>query len=161
MRQRVMIGMALMCDPDLLIADEPTTALDVTVQNQILGLMRRLMEDAGSALLLITHDLGIVARIADDVAVMYAGRIVEEGPVRAILERPAHPYAQGLLASRPGTRPRGERLPAIPGSVPGLWSRPGGCAFHPRCAKRFELCERQAPPFFPREQGQARCWLLR
>lgn len=121
MRQRVMIGMALMCDPLLLIADEPTTALDVTVQKQILGLMRGLIDDSGSALLLITHDLGIVAQIADNVAVMYAGRIVEQGPVRDVLQNPAHPYTGGLLRSRPGGKTKQQRLETIPGTVPGLW----------------------------------------
>ena len=149
MRQRVMIGMALACDPDLIIADEPTTALDVTVQKQILGLMRTLIDDSGSALLLITHDLGIVAQIADEVAVMYAGRIVEQGPASAVLAAPAHPYTAGLLRSRPGIRERKDRLEAIPGVVPGLWSRPGGCPFHPRCPLAFARCEREAPLFFP------------
>jgi oligopeptide/dipeptide ABC transporter ATP-binding protein len=162
MRQRVMIGMALMCEPDLLIADEPTTALDVTVQQQILNLMRRLMDDSGSALLLITHDLGIVAQLADDVAVMYAGRIVELGPAPEVLARPAHPYTQGLLRARPGACPRGERLTTIPGSVPGLWSRPAGCAFHPRCPRSFEPCAKQEPPLVALGDGgrMARCWLM-
>ncbi len=177
MRQRVMIGMALACDPDLIIADEPTTALDVTVQKQILGLMRTLIDESGSGLLLITHDLGIVAQIADDVAVMYAGRIVEQGPAAAVLSAPAHPYTAGLLRSRPGIRERKQRLEAIPGVVPGLWSRPGGCAFHPRCAQAFARCANEAPPFFlvrpengetlisespqarSREPRQSRCWL--
>lgn len=149
MRQRVMIGMALACEPDLIIADEPTTALDVTVQKQILGLMRALIDDSGSALLLITHDLGIVAQIADEVAVMYAGRIVEQGPAAAVLANPAHPYTVGLLRSRPGIRERKDRLTAIPGVVPGLWARPAGCAFHPRCPSAFARCECEAPPFFP------------
>lgn len=161
MRQRVMIGMALMCGPKLLIADEPTTALDVTVQKQILGLMRDLIEDSGSALLLITHDLGIVAQIADDVAVMYAGRIVEQGPVKEVLQNPAHPYAAGLLRSRPGKERRKARLEAIPSAVPGLWSRPSGCAFHPRCSKAFDRCRESAPPAFSLHGGSrlARCWL--
>lgn len=162
MRQRVMIGMALACDPDLLIADEPTTALDVTVQKQILGLMRSLIDGSGSGLLLITHDLGIVSQIADDVAVMYAGRIVEQGPVAAILERPLHPYTEGLLRSRPGLGPRQKRLQAIAGTVPGLWSRPTGCAFHPRCPKVFARCRVEAPPEFVSGETPprgCRCWL--
>ena len=161
MRQRVMIGMALMCDPDLLIADEPTTALDVTVQKQILGLMRGLIEGSSSTLLLITHDLGVVAQIADDVAVMYSGRIVEQGVAGEVLASPAHPYTEGLLRSRPGHQKRGERLQAIPGSVPRLWARPGGCSFHPRCDRAFDRCKEEAPPFFELGNGRrARCWLL-
>lgn len=162
MRQRVVIGTALMCSPLLLIADEPTTALDVTVQKQILNLMRKLIEDSGSALLLITHDLGIVAQIADDVAVMYAGSIVEQGPVRDVLTNPAHPYTIGLLHSRPGQHARKERLEAIPGTVPGLWSRPQGCAFHPRCSKAFDLCEKAFPPLCALNDHSrlGRCWRI-
>lgn len=163
MRQRVMIGMALICDPALLIADEPTTALDVTVQKQILGLMRSLVESSGSGLLLITHDLGIVAQVADHVAVMYAGRIVEQGASADVLSRPAHPYTRGLLRSRPGAGARQARLDAIPGVVPDLWSRPEGCAFHPRCAEAFTRCARDMPPLLPTRAGGGhcgRCWLL-
>ncbi len=172
MRQRVMIGMALMCSPDLIVADEPTTALDVTVQKRILSLMRELITGSQSALLLITHDLGVAAQAADRVAVMYAGKIVEQGSARAVLAAPGHPYAEGLLRSRPALAagaegsPRGrkERLFAIPGTVPGLWSRPAGCAFHPRCPYRFSRCETEAPPLFsmPDSAGTARlarCWL--
>lgn len=163
MRQRVMIGMALICDPALLIADEPTTALDVTVQKQILGLMRSLVESSGSGLLLITHDLGIVAQVADHVAVMYAGRIVEHGASADVLSRPAHPYTRGLLRSRPGAGARRARLDAIPGVVPDLWSLPAGCAFHPRCAEAFTRCARDMPPLLPARAGSGhcgRCWLL-
>lgn len=163
MRQRVMIGMALICDPALLIADEPTTALDVTVQKQILGLMRSLVESSGSGLLLITHDLGIVAQVADHVAVMYAGRIVEQGASADVLSRPAHPYTRGLLRSRPGAGARRARLDAIPGVVPDLWSRPEGCAFHPRCAEASTRCARDMPPLLPARAGSGhcgRCWLL-
>ena len=160
MRQRVMIAMALACAPDLIIADEPTTALDVTVQKQILLLMRGLIEGSRSALLLITHDLGVVAQAADDVAVMYAGRIVEQGPVRGVLEAPSHPYTVGLLRSRPGVAPPKARLNVIPGTVPGLWARPEGCAFHPRCPHAFERCRREAPPLFDLEGGKkSRCWM--
>ncbi|MDR2489055.1 MAG: ABC transporter ATP-binding protein [Desulfovibrio sp.] len=148
MRQRVMIGMAIACDPDMLIADEPTTALDVTVQKRILDLLRVRIAVSGSALLLITHDFGVVAQIADDVAVMYAGRIVERGAAAAVLAGPAHPYTVGLLRSRPGMRERKHRLEAIPGAVPGLWSRPAGCAFHPRCSGARAICAREEPPFF-------------
>jgi oligopeptide/dipeptide ABC transporter ATP-binding protein len=149
--------MALVCGPDLLIADEPTTALDVTVQRQILGLMRALIDEEGSALLLITHDLGVVARIADEVAVMYAGHIVEQGPAGRVLADAAHPYTRGLLASRPGGA--GERLEAIPGSVPDLWSRPPGCPFHPRCGRAMEICSSRLPGFFGDQERRCRCWL--
>jgi len=160
MRQRVMIAMALACSPDLIIADEPTTALDVTVQKQILDLMRCLIKGSGSGLLLITHDLGVVAQVADDVAVMYAGRIVEEGPARGVLEAPSHPYTIGLIRSRPGAVPPKSRLAAIPGTVPGLWARPQACTFHPRCPHAFERCRVDAPPLFTLEGGKKkRCWL--
>ncbi|MDL2290989.1 ABC transporter ATP-binding protein [Desulfovibrio sp. OttesenSCG-928-F20] len=159
MRQRVMIGMALMCDPDLLIADEPTSALDVTVQRQILGLMRDLIRDAGSALLLITHDFDVVGRIADEVAVMYAGRIVEQGSAESLLTEASHPYTVGLLQSRPARTGQRHRLFAIPGSVPGIWSRPTGCAFHPRCSSVLERCRVEDPPFFQTGHGLCRCWL--
>ncbi|MDR0338969.1 MAG: ABC transporter ATP-binding protein [Desulfovibrio sp.] len=160
MRQRVMIGMALACNPDLIIADEPTTALDVTVQRQILRLMRQLLRDSGSALLLITHDLGVVGGIADDVAVMYAGGIVEQGPASEVLSRPLHPYTHGLLASRPAMAGRQKRLDAIPGAAPDLWSRPGGCPFHPRCARALPRCAGEQPPFFAAKERKSRCWLL-
>jgi oligopeptide/dipeptide ABC transporter ATP-binding protein len=160
MRQRVMIAMALACAPDLIIADEPTTALDVTVQKQILDLMRGLIEGSGSGLLLITHDLGVVAQTADDVAVMYAGNIVEQGPARDVLKNPSHPYTIGLLRSLPGAGPPKARMEVIPGTVPGLWNRPGGCAFHPRCPHAFERCSLDAPPLFDLEGGKkSRCWL--
>lgn len=160
MRQRVMIAMALACGPELIIADEPTTALDVTIQKQILELMRGLIEGSGSGLLLITHDLGVVAQAADDVAVMYAGRIVEQGPARGVLEAPSHPYTTGLLRSRPGAAPAKTRLEAIPGTVPGLWSRPHGCAFHPRCPSAFARCAFETPPLFQVDGGKkSRCWL--
>lgn len=163
MRQRVMIGMALACGPELLVADEPTTALDVTVQKQILELMRRLIVDSGSGLLLITHDLGVVAQVADDVAVMYAGRIVEQGAALDVLTEPGHPYTVGLMRSRPGAGARKQRLLAIPGSVPDIWSRPPGCAFHPRCGSAMPRCAQEAPPLFGRQgpggQRLVRCWL--
>lgn len=160
MRQRVMIAMALACEPELLIADEPTTALDVTVQSQILLLMRSLIDTSGSSLLLITHDLGVVSGIADSVAVMYAGRIVEYGPGEAVLRAPAHPYTAGLIASRPGSVAPKSRLGAIPGAVPGLWARPSGCEFHPRCSKAIPRCAEEAPPLFALPSGVGcRCWL--
>jgi oligopeptide/dipeptide ABC transporter ATP-binding protein len=144
LRQRALIALALACGPALLIADEPTTALDVTIQAQILDLLRDLQKRLGLALLLITHDLGVVAEMADRVAVMYAGRIVEESSVEPLFAGPAHPYTQGLLASIPGGTP-GARLRAIQGTVPALGHLPAGCAFEPRCPDRFEPCS-AAPP---------------
>jgi oligopeptide/dipeptide ABC transporter ATP-binding protein len=133
MRQRVVIAMALVCNPELLIADEPTTALDVTIQAQIMALMKRLQQDLGTSVLLITHNLGVVAQMADEVAVMYLGRIVERAGVRAIIKRPRHPYTKGLLASLPSLSARQARLPSIRGNVPSLTEIPPGCPFHTRC----------------------------
>ena len=144
LRQRALIAMALACDPVLVIADEPTTALDVTIQAQILDLLRSLQQRMGLALLLITHDLGVVAQMADRVAVMYAGRIVEEAPVEDLFSDPKHPYTRGLMASMPGGAP-GTRLRAIQGTVPPLGELPAGCSFTPRCPDRFEPCPK-APP---------------
>ncbi len=144
LRQRALIAMALACDPTLVIADEPTTALDVTIQAEILDLLRSLQKRMGLALLLITHDLGVVAEMADRVAVMYAGRIVEEAPVAALFSAPAHPYTQGLLASIPGGAP-GTKLQAIQGTVPPLGELPSGCSFTPRCPRRFEPCPKAHP----------------
>ena len=159
MRQRVLIAIALACQPVLLIADEPTTALDVTIQAEILELLQEMKRQFDLALLLITHDLGVVAGHADRVAVMYAGRIVEEGPMRQIFHAPKHPYTQGLLASIPGGAP-GQRLRAIEGAVPNLAHLPPGCAFEPRCPKRFERCPTGAPPPYDVAPAQrARCYL--
>jgi peptide/nickel transport system ATP-binding protein len=138
MRQRVVIAMALVCNPELLIADEPTTALDVTIQAQIMALMKGLQRDLGTSILLITHDLGVVAQMADDVAVMYLGRIVEQADVRTLMKHPRHPYTEGLLASLPSLSMDKEELPSIVGSVPSLLEIPPGCPFHPRCP----YCER-------------------
>jgi oligopeptide/dipeptide ABC transporter ATP-binding protein len=140
LRQRAMIALALCAEPSLVIADEPTTALDVTVQAEILDLLRDLRARLGIALLLITHDLGVVAEVADDVAVMYGGRIVERGPVGDVFARPAHPYTAGLLACLPGRGRPGESLRAIPGTVPALGSFPRGCGFASRCEDRLDLC---------------------
>jgi peptide/nickel transport system ATP-binding protein len=160
MRQRVLIAIALSCEPSLVIADEPTTALDVTTQAEILDLLRDMKRALHLSLLLITHDLGVVAEMADRVAVMYAGRIVETGPVRAIFRNPAHPYTRGLLASIPGGAP-GRRLRPIEGSVPRLGALPPGCAFNPRCPDRFEPCTTAPPPDFPAGADQAaKCFLL-
>src|SRR5258705_3720357 len=159
MRQRAFIAMALSCNPSLLIADEPTTALDVTVQAQILELIQRLRRDFGSSIVLITHDLGVVAEIADRVMVMYAGRIVERGTTRDIFTQPWHPYTWGLHDSIPpldGPRPR--RLPSIPGSPPTLSNLPQGCAFGPRCRFRFVKCS-EPPPLEGEGGHEAACHL--
>jgi peptide/nickel transport system ATP-binding protein len=147
MRQRVMIAMALACEPRLLIADEPTTALDVTIQAQILDLMRELKDRTGAAIMLITHDLGVIAEMATDVAVMYLGRVVEQAPVDAIFHAPKHPYTRALLRSIPRMRARSrERLTPIAGSVPHPYDRPEGCPFHPRCPDFMPgTCDRQTP----------------
>jgi len=158
MRQRVMIAIALACQPSLVIADEPTTALDVTIQAEILDLLREMRSAFHLSLLLITHDLGVVAETADRVAVMYAGRIVETGSVRAIFNRPAHPYTRGLLASIPGGA--SGRLRAIDGSVPLLGELPVGCAFTPRCPDRFDRCSTAPPPDYAAGPDQtAKCYL--
>ncbi|MCI4346558.1 MAG: ATP-binding cassette domain-containing protein [Thermoplasmata archaeon] len=146
MLQRVMIAMALSAEPELLIADEPTTALDVTIQAQILELMRDLKRRVGTAIMLITHDLGVIAEVADRVCVMYAGNIVEIGPVRDIYRTPLHPYTQGLLASIPRMDDPNKKLEAIPGSVPNLIYPPSGCRFHPRCPQAMPVCKEQRPP---------------
>jgi oligopeptide/dipeptide ABC transporter ATP-binding protein len=159
LRQRAMIALALAAEPAILIADEPTTALDVTVQAEILDLLRDMRRKLGLALLLITHDLGVVAEMADRVAVMYAGRIVEHAPVARLFEAPAHPYTRGLLASIPGRTP-GRELAAIPGTVPPLGSLPGGCAFGPRCADRFDPCDSAPPGVSAAEANHlVRCYL--
>ena len=159
LRQRVLIAMALACRPALVIADEPTTALDVTIQAQILDLLRELRAQFHLSLLLITHDFGVVAETADRVAVMYAGRIVETGPVRAIFRTPGHPYTRGLLASIPGGTP-GEPLRAIEGSVPLLGALPPGCAFTPRSPDRFDRCPTAPPPDYAAGPEQtAKCYL--
>jgi peptide/nickel transport system ATP-binding protein len=163
MRQRVMIAMALACKPDVLIADEPTTALDVTVQAQIFDLISDLRERTGTAVMLITHDMGAIAEMADRVAVMYAGRIVEEGSVAEVLQAPLHPYTRGLIACAPGRRTTGfgEPLMEIPGTVPSLLERRGGCAFADRCSDVQPRCRTQLPAETRIDGGRRRvlCWL--
>jgi peptide/nickel transport system ATP-binding protein/oligopeptide transport system ATP-binding protein len=161
MRQRVMIAMALCCDPKLLIADEPTTALDVTIQAQILELMKELRDRLGMAIMLITHDLGVVAEMADDVAVMYAGRVVEKGPVEAIFNNPQHPYTEALLHSIPMLgMTQAEPLRVIRGMVPSPMSWPTGCRFASRCDHAHEHCRQEEPGLFEAGPAQcAACWL--
>lgn len=159
MRQRVMIAMALATDPELLIADEPTTALDVTIQAQILELLKDLREKRDMALLLITHDLGVIAEMADDVVVMYAGQVVERGSVKTIFAEPHHPYTRALLAATPRLRERRARLDAIDGVVPSLLGMPEGCLFRDRCRFAMDICQ-TAPPLRDVFQGhESRCWL--
>lgn len=159
MRQRVVIAVALACGPKLLLADEPTTALDVTIQAQILDLLRKLQADTGMALLMITHDLGVVAEMADDVAVMYAGRVVEQAPVAELFAQPSHPYTQGLFASLPAMS-TGNRLNTIPGAVPPATRFPQGCRFHPRCTEALPNCSLEYPPVFPVSGAHTNaCWL--
>jgi len=160
MRQRVMIAMALACNPKLLIADEPTTALDVTIQAQILELMRALREELGTAIILITHDLGVIAELADDVIVMYAGQVVERCAVPRLFAEPQHPYTVGLLGSIPRLDLEQERLAAIEGFVPDAAAMPEGCRFHPRCPFSVEKCRREAPALREIVPGHfAACWL--
>ena len=162
MRQRVMIAMALLCQPEVLIADEPTTALDVTIQAQILDLIAALKREYGTSVLLITHDLGVVAGTADRVAVMYAGRIVEEGPTDEVFHAPQHPYTQGLIRSVPRLdSATNQFLYAIGGLPPDLSQLPSGCPFHPRCDRATELCRQQYPDTFEVSPvHHAKCWEL-
>jgi oligopeptide/dipeptide ABC transporter ATP-binding protein len=161
MRQRVMIAMALANDPELLIADEPTTALDVTIQAQILELLLELRRETGMGVMLITHDLGVVAEVCDRVVVMYAGQVVEEGPVRKIFESPSHPYTEGLLAAVPRPDRRAGELAVIPGTVPAPTRWPAGCRFHDRCPYAWELCTERQPGLLEADAGQrSRCWLV-
>jgi peptide/nickel transport system ATP-binding protein/oligopeptide transport system ATP-binding protein len=164
MRQRAMIAMALACNPEILIADEPTTALDVTVQAQILDLMLTLRQDFDTAIMMITHDLGVIAEIASRVVVMYAGKVVEAAATAAVFEAPQHPYTRGLLKSIPKLGQRAahgrRRLAEIQGMVPGLLSMPEGCAFHPRCGHVMPHCRQKVPSLKTTEAGhQVRCWL--
>ncbi|MNV37730.1 Oligopeptide transport ATP-binding protein OppD [compost metagenome] len=162
MRQRVMIAMAMICHPRLLIADEPTTALDVTIQAQILELMTELQEKEGTAILMITHDLGVVAEMCDRVVIMYAGQIVEEADVATLFASPKHPYTQGLLASLPQLAGDAKRLPSIPGQVPNPLHMPPGCRFAPRCPHRFSRCDEAEPALLEDEAGHScRCFLYK
>ena len=160
MRQRVMIAMALACNPKIIIADEPTTALDVTIQAQILDLLRSLKDRINSSIMLITHDLGVIAEMADYVVVMYAGRVVEKGDVRSIFASPSHPYTKGLLASIPKLGECAEELESIPGNVPNPKYMPQGCKFAPRCSCAFDKCREEEPGFYDVGEGHmSRCWL--
>ncbi len=159
MRQRVVLALALAAEPELVIADEPTTALDVSVQAQIIALLKRLCRQHGAAVMLITHDMGVIAETADRVAVMYAGRIVEIGPVRDVIKAPLHPYTKGLMGSIPSLIGEHDRLTQIPGSMPRLTAIPAGCAFHPRCPRAFVPCPTFRPVLQPAERSQVACWL--
>jgi peptide/nickel transport system ATP-binding protein/oligopeptide transport system ATP-binding protein len=160
MRQRVMIAMALALQPDLLIADEPTTALDVTIQAQILELIKDLRAKVNTAVLLITHDIGVVAEMADEVVVMYTGKVVEHGTVGQVLKSPKHPYTVGLLNSIPSMGQKGQRLNVIPGTVPSPLNLPQGCPFAPRCSHVMAVCREEPPPLKKLDDGsEARCWL--
>ena len=158
MRQRVAIAIALLHRPDLIIADEPTTALDVTIQAQILAEVQRLAREVGTALIWITHDLSVIAGLADDIAVMYAGRIVETGRVEEVLDRPLHPYTHGLIGSVPSRNARGSRLRQIPGMTPSLLNLPAGCAFRSRCPRADAACAADPPDSFPVEGRTLRCF---
>jgi peptide/nickel transport system ATP-binding protein len=160
MRQRVVIALALAAEPKLIVADEPTTALDVSIQAQIITLLKRLTRDHGAAVMLVTHDMGVIAEASDRVAVMYAGRIVEVGPVQQVIHQPAHPYTAGLMGSIPSMDVERERLLQIDGAMPRLNAIPAGCAFHPRCPRAFERCGRDRPDLMPAPSTQAACWLV-
>jgi peptide/nickel transport system ATP-binding protein len=160
MRQRVVIALALAAEPQLIIADEPTTALDVSIQAQIIGLLKTLCRERGAAVMLITHDMGVIAETCSRVAVMYAGRIAEIGPVRDVISRPAHPYSAGLMRCIPDVRGEGHaRLMQIPGAMPRLNAIPAGCAFHPRCDRQLARCGSERPELMPAGGTQAACWL--
>lgn len=159
MRQRVVIALALCAEPKLIIADEPTTALDVSIQAQIIGLLKRTCKNHGAAVMLVTHDMGVIAEAADRVAVMYAGRIAEIGPVRDVIQKPKHPYTIGLMGSIPVIGRDVENLTQINGSMPRPGQHPGGCSFNPRCPKVFDRCYAERPGLIQSDQSQAACWL--
>ncbi len=160
MRQRVVIALALAANPALIVADEPTTALDVSIQAQVIGLLRRLCKDHGAAVMLVTHDMGVIAEACDRVAVMYAGRIVEVGPVRAVIHAPAHPYTAGLMGSIPAMDEDRARLAQIDGAMPRPGAIPSGCAFHPRCPQAFARCRVERPLLRGAGATRAACWLV-
>jgi peptide/nickel transport system ATP-binding protein len=160
MRQRVVIALALAAKPKLIIADEPTTALDVSIQAQIIALLKRLCREHGAAVMLITHDMGVIAETADRVSVMYAGRVVEVGPVADVIHRPQHPYTKGLMGSIPSIVAEREQLAQIDGVMPRLDAIPAGCAFHPRCPHAFDRCRRERPELLRLGSTRAACWLL-
>jgi peptide/nickel transport system ATP-binding protein len=159
MRQRVVIALALCAEPQLVIADEPTTALDVSVQAQIIALLRALTRDHGTSVMLVTHDMGVIAETADRVAVMYAGRLAEIGAVAAVVKHPAHPYAKGLMGSIPSLEHRMQRLTQIDGAMPRLNAIPQGCAFNPRCPQVFDRCRTERPDLLAAGETRAACWL--
>ena len=158
MRQRVVIALALAANPRLIIADEPTTALDVSIQAQIIALLKRLGRDHGTAIMLVTHDMGVIAETAHRVAVMYAGRIVEIGPARSIVDRPSHPYTIGMMASIPRTAGQRGHLQQIDGTMPRLNAIPPGCSFNPRCTKAIDRCRRERPELMPVKETETACW---
>jgi peptide/nickel transport system ATP-binding protein len=159
MRQRVVIALALAAEPKLIVADEPTTALDVSIQAQIITLLKRICSERGAAVMLITHDMGVIAETCDRVAVMYAGRVAEIGPVHDVIHRPAHPYTAGLMACIPDMTQDRERLHQIDGAMPRLNAIPAGCAFHPRCDRAFDRCQAQRPDLMLAGTTRAACWL--
>ena len=159
MRQRVVIALALAAEPQLIVADEPTTALDVSIQAQIIQLLKRVCRERGAAVMLITHDMGVIAETCDRVAVMYAGRIAEIGPVHAVIHAPAHPYTAGLMAAIPDMVQERERLAQIDGAMPRLNAIPSGCAYHPRCPRAFDRCASQRPQLLSAGATRAACWL--
>jgi peptide/nickel transport system ATP-binding protein len=159
MRQRVVIALALCAEPRLIVADEPTTALDVSIQAQIIALLKSLAREKGTAMMLVTHDMGVIAETADRVAVMYAGRIAEIGPVRNVVKQASHPYTVGLMGSIPPLDRRVERLAQIDGAMPRLSAIPKGCAYNPRCPKAFARCGQDRPELLPAGATQAACWL--
>jgi peptide/nickel transport system ATP-binding protein len=159
MRQRVVIALALCAEPKLIVADEPTTALDVSIQAQVIALLKRLAREKGTAMMLVTHDMGVIAETADRVAVMYAGRVIEIGPVRSVVKEAAHPYTAGLMASIPPMGRRVERLAQIDGSMPRLSAIPPGCPYNPRCPHVFDRCRTERPELLPAGSTQAACWL--
>ncbi|AKJ31464.1 ABC transporter ATP-binding protein [Caldimonas brevitalea] len=159
MRQRVVIALALAAEPRLIVADEPTTALDVSIQAQIITLLKRLCHEKGAAVMLVTHDMGVIAETCDRVAVMYAGRVAEIGPVQEVIHTPAHPYTVGLMGSIPSLEDDRERLSQIDGSMPRLTAIPSGCAFNPRCPKAFDRCRSERPDLLDAGRTRAACWL--